>query len=214
MYRLLGHYVESACNGDMNTFVSSGFVAQTKSPRAPEQPVAVPALFVDPGSGTGQLVATLKAVPRARMYKIRFAPVLAAGAIITWTMIEVATAKPGVPTNNLMPGTIYTFQARAFGKLGFSDRRMPTLVGYVQPLTAKGKNGEPGVRFPATDTQIGEMLCLSHSQRIARATQCCHECLVYLVRDTRGRKRELFRVLLWRAGIANLPDRPRLCPKH
>jgi len=37
MYRLLGHYVESACNGDMNTFVSSGFVAQTKSPRAPEQ---------------------------------------------------------------------------------------------------------------------------------------------------------------------------------
>ena len=72
-------------------------------------------------SGTGQLVATLKAVPRARMYNIRFAPVPAAGAIVTWTTIEVATAKPGVPINNLMPGTIYTFQARAFGKLGFSD---------------------------------------------------------------------------------------------
>jgi tripartite-type tricarboxylate transporter receptor subunit TctC len=114
-------YVESACNGDMNTFVSSGFVAQTKSPRPPEQPVAGPAVSVDPGSGTGQLVATLKAVSRARMYNIRFAPVPAAGGAITWTTIEVATAKPGVPINNLMPGTIYTFQARAFGKLGFSD---------------------------------------------------------------------------------------------
>lgn len=121
MYRLLGHYVESACKGDMNTFASSGFVARTNTPRAPEQPVNVPAISVDPGIGTGQLVAMLKAVPKARLYNIRFAPVPAAGAAINWTMIEVATAKPGVPINNLMPGTIYTFQARAYGKLGYSD---------------------------------------------------------------------------------------------
>ena len=27
MFRLLGHYVEVACNGDTKTFVSSGFLA-------------------------------------------------------------------------------------------------------------------------------------------------------------------------------------------
>jgi len=44
MYRLLGHYVEATCKGDMNTFVSSGFVAAPRAQRKPDQPVNVPAI--------------------------------------------------------------------------------------------------------------------------------------------------------------------------
>jgi hypothetical protein len=121
MFRLLGHYVEVACKNDMNTFVSSGFVAVPKPQRTAAQPVAVPAVAsVDQGA-TGQLLVTIKAVAKARSYDLRFAPVAAAGAAITWTTMAVATVKPAVQINNLTPGTTYTFQVRAFGKLGFSD---------------------------------------------------------------------------------------------
>jgi hypothetical protein len=124
MYRLLGHYVESACKADMNTFVTSGFIAHVPAPRSAPQPVAVPAIgSIDQGS-TGQLLATIKPVAKARSYDLRYATVPAAGAAaaaITWTMITVANVKPATAINNLTPGTTYQFQVRAFGKLGFSD---------------------------------------------------------------------------------------------
>src|SRR5437870_6500398 len=51
MYRLLGHYVESACKNDMTTFVSSGFVLSTTGQRMPPQPVDVPLIIsLDQGS--------------------------------------------------------------------------------------------------------------------------------------------------------------------
>ncbi len=119
MLRLLGHYVEIACKGDTKAFVSSGFVAV-----APRQlaalPIATPSILkIDQGS-TGQLLVTTQSV-RARSYELRYAPVPAAGATINWTTITVPNAKPAVPINNLTPGTIYTFQVRAFGKLGFTE---------------------------------------------------------------------------------------------
>jgi hypothetical protein len=122
MYRLLGHYVELTCKDDMNTFVLSGFVAAPKPQRALEQPVAVPAIAsVDPAANTGQLAVSIKAVSKARHYDVRFAPAPAAGAAVTWTTILVAKAKPATTINNLTPGTVYTFQVRAFGNLGYSD---------------------------------------------------------------------------------------------
>jgi Fibronectin type III domain len=125
MFRLLGHYVESACKNDRPTFVSSGFVASSSGQKTPPQPVAVPVIgSVDQGN-TGQLLVTIKPVAKARSYDIRFGSVPAAGAVggtnISWTTISVASTKPATPINNLMPGTTYTFQVRAFGKLGFSD---------------------------------------------------------------------------------------------
>jgi len=127
MFRILGHYVEVASKGDMNTFVLSGFVAVPTATRTPAQPVAVPSLnSVDQGS-TGQLMVLIKAVPKARSYDIRFAPVPLSGAAITWTTMQFATVKPAVPINNLSPGTTYTFQVRALGKLGFSDWSAPVI---------------------------------------------------------------------------------------
>lgn len=69
---------------------------------------------------------------------------------------------------------------------------MSISLAYVRPLTAIRPNGNPYVRFPETEAEIAEMLCLSHSQRMARAPDCCHECITYLIRDIRGRKRKLF----------------------
>jgi hypothetical protein len=122
MFRLLGHYVEVASKDDMNTFVSSGFVAVIPPAKTPAQPVAVPTISgVAQGSNSGQLAVTIKSVPKARSYDLRYAPVPAAGAVITWTVISVATTKPATTISNLTPGTIYSFQVRAFGTLGFSD---------------------------------------------------------------------------------------------
>ena len=121
MLRLLGHYVEVACKNDIPTFVSSGFVAASTGQRTPAQPVSIPSVAVDQGSNSGQLVVTIKAVTKARSYELRYAPVPAAGATVTYTTTLVASTKPSTPINNLTPGVTYTFQVRAFGKLGFSD---------------------------------------------------------------------------------------------
>ena len=121
MFRLLGHYVESACKNDLPTFVSSGFVLSTTGQKTPPQPVGVPSITsVDQGS-TGQLLVTIKPVAKARSYDIRYAPEPAAGAAAVWIETSVTGTKPAVPINGLNKGVNYILQVRAFGKLGFSD---------------------------------------------------------------------------------------------
>jgi len=120
MLRLLGHYVEVACKGNPNTFVSSGFVPASARQRTPSQPVSTPSIVkIDQGS-TGQLLVTIQSV-KARSYELRYGPVPASGATLNWTTIVVPSTKPATTVNNLTPGTTYTFQVRAYGKLGFSD---------------------------------------------------------------------------------------------
>ena len=121
LFRLLGHYVEANCKNDMTTFLSSGFVASSSGQRTPPQPVTIPLIVsVDQGNA-GQLVVTFKPVSRARNYEIRYAPVPTAGAPAAYITQVVPSAKPASTVDNLTPGTNYTFQVRAFGKLGFSD---------------------------------------------------------------------------------------------
>jgi hypothetical protein len=121
MLRQLGHYVEVASKGDMNAFVTSGFVAKV-TVRGPEQPVGQPVIAsIDQGSNSGQLVVTIKNVPRARHYELRYGAVPVGGGAANWTTLLVATTKPPAAFNNLTPGGTYSFQVRAFGKLGYSD---------------------------------------------------------------------------------------------
>lgn len=120
-FRLLGHYVEGTCNNDMKTFVSSGFVPTTTRQRIPAQPAPTPSIVKIEQGTTGQFFVTIQPVANARSYELRYAPVPAAGLGVNWTTTLVATTKPATPINNLTPGTIYTFQVRAFGKPGFSD---------------------------------------------------------------------------------------------
>ncbi len=126
MLRLLGHYVEAACKNDMKTFLSSGFVAAPSRQPAPPQPVSAPSIVRVNQGNSGQLLVTIQPVARARSYELRYAPVPAAArATVNWTRIVVASTKPATPINNLTPGGNYTFQVRAFGKLGFSDWSAP-----------------------------------------------------------------------------------------
>ncbi len=126
MLRLLGHYVEAACKNDMKTFLSSGFVAAPSRQPAPPQPVSAPSIVRVNQGNSGQLLVTVQPVARARSYELRYAPVPAAArATVNWTRIVVASTKPATPINNLTPGGNYTFQVRAFGKLGFSDWSAP-----------------------------------------------------------------------------------------
>jgi hypothetical protein len=118
--RLIGHYVEANCKGDMTTFLSSGFEAASRT-KTPPQPLPQPTLIrVDQGN-TGQLLVNIKPLPKARNYEVRYATVGAGGTPGPWTTVTIASAKQAAPINGLTTGTTYTFQARAFGKLGFSD---------------------------------------------------------------------------------------------
>ena len=125
MFRLLGHYVEVASKDDMNTFLSSGFLPVTPRQKLTAQPVAVPSITALDQGSTGQLVVTIKPVAKARSYDLRYAPAAPAGTAITWTTIAVATTKPAPIIYNLTPGTTYTLQVRAFGRLGYSDWSSP-----------------------------------------------------------------------------------------
>ena len=118
--RLLGRYVEIMCK-NMPTFLSSGYEAAstTRTPATPLAPAAI--LKVEHGN-IGELLVTMKPLPRARSYDVRYAPVPAGGgAPATWTTETFASAKIAVPISGLTPGTNYAFQVRAFGKRGYTD---------------------------------------------------------------------------------------------
>ena len=121
MYRILGHYVETASKNDMNTFVSSGFTAVSKPHATSPQPLPAPVIASLKQGQSGQMIVTFKLVPKALHYQLSYAVVPAAGASVNPTTILVANTRPPTAINHLTPGTTYTFQVRAFGKLGYSE---------------------------------------------------------------------------------------------
>jgi len=121
MSRFLGAYVEHASNGDLTTFLSSGFVAAPLATRGAAQLLAQPVIARIDNGLSGQLLVTLKAVPKARHYEVRYASVPTGGVPGAWTSILAATTEKSVPCNSLTPGTTYAFQVRAYNKVGYTD---------------------------------------------------------------------------------------------
>ena len=121
IYSELAHYVEANCNDDMTTFRLSGFqpAATTKTP---PQPLPVPAIAsVVQGPNSGQLKVKIAPVAKALSYDVRFAPLPAGGATpASWT-VQTLPSKKAAIVSNLTPGTTYTLQARALGRLGYTD---------------------------------------------------------------------------------------------
>ena len=120
MLRLLGHYVEANCKNDMATFLSSGFSAAATT-RTAVQHVAVPSIIAVDQGNTGQLKVTIQPVAKAKSYEVRYGVVPPWGGTVTWMSLQVSSTKPPVAISNLIRGTDYMFEVRAFGRLGFSD---------------------------------------------------------------------------------------------
>ena len=121
MLRLLGRYVEVACKEDMAIFKSSGFEPASMTKTLPA-PLAQPTLKkLKHGTNTGQLLAEVKAVPKALSYELREGVVGSGGTPATWTNHLVTSVRKPFAVNGLTPGAIYAFQVRAMGKLGYTD---------------------------------------------------------------------------------------------
>jgi hypothetical protein len=121
LLRALGHYVEIASAGDEGTLLSSGYEAASTTRNTTPQPLAQPYIVkVDQGT-TGQLLVTAKSVSKARSYDLRYAVVGTGGVIGQYTTVTIPTVKQAQSFTPLPPGTLYTFQVRAYGKLGYTD---------------------------------------------------------------------------------------------
>jgi hypothetical protein len=118
---MLGRYVQITSNGDAAVFTSSGFEAASTT-KTPPGPLPLPVIKrVVHGAISGEIVVQVQPVPKAKSYEIRYG-VLANGAPPTsWTSKPVTATRPPVGFQGLTPGTVYAFQVRAQGKLGFTD---------------------------------------------------------------------------------------------
>ena len=121
MLRALANYVELHCKDDLNIFLSSGFQPRS-STRTPAQPLDQPTILnIDQGS-TGQLLASVTPVRKAKSYELRYGAVGAGGtAPAAWSTLMVPNVKTAVPINGLTPGTTYAVQVRAYGQLGYTQ---------------------------------------------------------------------------------------------
>ena len=125
MFRQLGHYVEVACNNDMAAFLTSGFAVSMMGQRTPRQPVSTPAIAAVKRGISGQLFVVIRPVAKALYYDLRYGRVPADASPVEWINIMLASTRPTPRFSDLTPGGTYTFQVRAFGKLGFSDWSSP-----------------------------------------------------------------------------------------
>ena len=120
MLRLLGRYVEVACQDDMAIFKSSGFEPASTAK------VVTPSLSekirkIEHGANSGQIVVWIKADSRAYIYEIRYGLSVNGGSPNARTTDTVIRVKGPVTLNALTPGATYLFQARALVKDGYTD---------------------------------------------------------------------------------------------
>jgi hypothetical protein len=114
--RQLAMYVESNCNDDMATFMTSGFTAKAK-PTA-SGAVGVPTIkWLDYGTHPGEILVSVKAVRGAKSYNLRYGP---GTAPTSWTVSSVGSIRKAIPIDNLTSGTLYAFQVQALGGQGLS----------------------------------------------------------------------------------------------
>jgi len=119
MLSKLARYVDEVAGGDLTVITASGF--QPNTGPTPAQPTATPAVAKLVQDKSGEIVLTATPVT-CRMYEVHWGvPGPGGAAPTTWTTIQVANARPGTPISGLTPGTVYSFQVRAFGKLGWSE---------------------------------------------------------------------------------------------
>jgi hypothetical protein len=119
--RLLGRYVEVTSNGDMAIFTSSGFTPAS-TVKTPPAPLPLPVIrSVDHGALSGEIAVQVKPIPKAVSYEIRYGVSVNGGPPSSWTIKSVTKTRPPVGIQGLTPGSVYAFQVRAQGRLGWTD---------------------------------------------------------------------------------------------
>jgi hypothetical protein len=117
----LAHYVETASDDDLATFVTSGFVA-APTQRVPPEPLPPASIdWIDRGPVTGSVVVKVKGLPKALSYDLHYGAMANPGAQpASWTLLLLTGSKK-TTISNLTPGANYAFQVRALGRLGYTD---------------------------------------------------------------------------------------------
>jgi hypothetical protein len=120
MLRELAHYVQSTCNGDMPTLLSSGFPAVTGTRRPPTQ-LSRWIRNILPGPSTGSVLVALRGIPGAASYQIRWSVATSDGTPETWSVLPTAGVRKPALISGLTPGTTYIFQTRAVLRSGLTE---------------------------------------------------------------------------------------------
>ena len=120
----LGYYVEFACNNDLATLISSGFRVWPSHALAPAEPLAAAGIRKVAQGETGELFVSIKAIPRAFLYELRYAASSPDGDPGPWKTLSHTHTRRLV-VGGLTPGTIYIFEVRARGRLGYTDWSEP-----------------------------------------------------------------------------------------
>jgi hypothetical protein len=120
MLRRLAQYVEGNCNGDMTTFLSSGFQAVSNARTRPHS-VSEAIRTIAPGAGSGEFLVGLVKVPGAVSYELRWAPTASGGTPGEWSSQPVVKLRPPTLVKGLTPGVSYVFQARALTRSGLTN---------------------------------------------------------------------------------------------
>jgi|SRR5579883_899650 len=119
--KLLARLAEVQSDGDEAIFKSSGFEPASTT-RVPPGPLPLPIIrSADHGALSGEIVVQVESIPKAKNYEFRFGAVVNGAPPTSWTSKVVSKVKPPVGFQGLTPGTVYAFQVRAFGPLGYTD---------------------------------------------------------------------------------------------
>ena len=119
--RQLGHWVEANCKDDLGVFQSSGFQAVSTT-RVTPQPLSQPVILkVENGDAPGQVTVKVTPIPKALSYEVQYASIGADGKPGSWTLLPPFTNSRPFSVTGLTPGTVYAFQVRALGKLGYTE---------------------------------------------------------------------------------------------
>ena len=121
MMRQLGHWVEANCKDDASILQSSGFHA-VSSTRIPAQRLSTPVIQkLENGQLSGQISVTVKPIPKALAYWVRYAHAGGDGTLSSWIELPPFTNSRPFLVTGLTPGTVYSFQIRALGKAGYTE---------------------------------------------------------------------------------------------
>ena len=114
-WRQTAAYVQTVAGADLAMLLSSGFV--NVSTNRAQQPLTQPAIVVIKNQVSTELLVRLTPVANARSYELRVCTDPGA-----WQPAGLSTQARRIVLRELIPGTVYTVQARAVGgSTGYSD---------------------------------------------------------------------------------------------